>query len=147
MCPPLIGDLHIGDEDVQQAAALLLFQTASWFSSWPPRSRSVSMMRDRCARSCQNSRVSKSSSSSFSVAEQLAEPRIVEEQPAVLVDDQQGGRAIFEDLAQLPLVLGDLRIARCGRDGVRPPAAAAVFRRSRSPTSLVAPQCFPDLRA
>ena len=42
------------------------------------------------------------------IAHELAQARVVEQQPPVLVDDVEAGRAIFEDLAELALVLGDL---------------------------------------
>ena len=43
----------------------------------------------------------------FAVAEQLAQPRVVKEQPPVLVDHDKARRAMLEDLAKLPLVLRD----------------------------------------
>ena len=56
------------------------------------------------------------------VAQELAQARVVEEQPPVLVDDVEAGRAMFEDLAELALVLGDFapcaargRVRGCGR--------------------------------
>ena len=43
----------------------------------------------------------------FVIAQELAQPGVVEQQPPVLIDDVEAGRAIFEDLAELALVLGD----------------------------------------
>ena len=43
------------------------------------------------------------------IAQQLAQPRVVEQQAPVLVDDQQGRRTEFQHLAELALVLGNLR--------------------------------------
>ena len=47
----------------------------------------------------------------LAVAQHLAQARVVKEQTALLVDDDQACRAVFEDLAKLPLLLGDLRLA------------------------------------
>ena len=44
----------------------------------------------------------------FVIAQELAQPRVVEQQPPVLIDDVEAGRAIFEDFTELALVLGDL---------------------------------------
>src|SRR5829696_492206 len=57
------------------------------------------------------------------IAHEPPQARIVEQQPPVLVDDVEAGRAIFEDLAELALVLGDL-----GRAPVVDGRSAAVVR-------------------
>ena len=44
----------------------------------------------------------------LAVAKQLANTRVVEQQPAVLVDNVQPGRAVFENLAKLAFVLGNI---------------------------------------
>ena len=43
----------------------------------------------------------------FVVAHEFATTGVVAEQPPILVDDVEGGRAVLEDLAELALVLGD----------------------------------------
>ena len=58
------------------------------------------------------------------IAHEPAQARVVEEQPPVLVDDVEAGRTIFEDLAKLALVLGDL-----GRALLVDECRAAVVRR------------------
>ena len=45
------------------------------------------------------------------IAEELAKAGIVEEEPPVLVDEAEGGRAVLEEIAELAFVLGDLRLA------------------------------------
>ena len=42
------------------------------------------------------------------IAQEFAQPRIVEQQPAILIDDQQSRRAELQHLAELALVLGRL---------------------------------------
>src|SRR5436190_11317439 len=44
----------------------------------------------------------------LAVAEQLANPRVVKQQPAVLVDDVQPGRTVFENFAKLAFVLRNI---------------------------------------
>ena len=56
------------------------------------------------------------------VSKQLAQPRVVKQQPAILVHDQQRRRTELQDFAELALVLGGLSIA--GR------AVAVAHRRS-----------------
>ena len=62
----------------------------------------------------------------FLVAGQFAQPPIVEQQAPLLVDHAQRGRTIFEDLAKLTLLLGDLHLVlrQCG-DVVDPEYALA----------------------
>jgi len=48
----------------------------------------------------------------FGVAKQLANARVVEQQPAVLVDHIEPGRTVFENLPKLPLVLCNIRVER-----------------------------------
>ena len=64
------------------------------------------------------------------VAEHVAEPRIVENEPPVLVDDEQAGRAVFQRLAKLALVLGELGLALRERGDVVDPQDALRRRRS-----------------
>src|SRR5690606_14269566 len=45
----------------------------------------------------------------LAVAEHLAKPRVVKQQPPVLVDDHQPRRAVVEGGTELPLVLGHVR--------------------------------------
>ena len=70
--------------------------------------------------------VSISSSSSFVIAEQFAQPRIVEQQPAVLVDDPQRRRTELQHFAELTLVLGGLGT------GARPPFVARSLSRQKT---------------
>ena len=44
------------------------------------------------------------------VAEQFAQPPIVEQEPAVFVDDAHRSRAVIENFAKLAFLLGDLRL-------------------------------------
>jgi hypothetical protein len=48
----------------------------------------------------------------------------VEQKPAVLIDDIERRRAIFDDLTELPLLLGDLRLALAERRDVVDPQDA-----------------------
>ena len=105
-----IGDLRIRDEDVQQPAALILpdrFLVEELTAALAQRFDDPRPLREILPEQpgIEERKLL------LLVAEKRAEPLIVEEQPAVLVDDQEGGRAIFEELPELTLLLGDLGIA------------------------------------
>ena len=88
-----------------------VFQITSSFSSWPPRSR----RRLDDARALVEVVPEPAGVDELHlflvVAQQLAHAGVVEEQPTLLVDDVQAGRAVFEDFAELAFLLGDLRLA------------------------------------
>ena len=44
----------------------------------------------------------------LAVSQDFAQTRIMEQQPAVLIDDQERGRAEFQQFAKLTFVLGGL---------------------------------------
>ncbi len=48
------------------------------------------------------------------VAHELAQPCVMEDDPPLLIDDVERGRTMFQDLAELPLVLGHLGRAPIG---------------------------------
>lgn len=58
------------------------------------------------------------------VADHLAKPPLVQQKPPRLVDHHQPGRAVFEDLAQLPFLLGDPRLLPDHRGDVVDPENA-----------------------
>ena len=58
------------------------------------------------------------------VAEERAQPRIVEDEPPLLVDEAETGRAVLQELAELALLLGDLRLALAQRRDVVDPQDA-----------------------
>ena len=69
----------------------------------------------------------------LAVAEHFAQPRVVEQQPAVLVDDQQRRRTEFQHFAELTFVLGSLgseggTAFACLRGAGRHPASARLGR-------------------
>ncbi len=119
----VIGDLHVGQEDVHRLAVLrlpghLLVQelAAALAQAFDDAGALVEVVPEP-ARVEQRELVGV-------IAEQLAQAGIVEQKPAVLIDDIERRRAIFEDLTELPLLLGDLRLALAERRDVVDPQDA-----------------------
>jgi hypothetical protein len=64
----------------------------------------------------------------FTVSKQVAQPRVVKQKPAVLVDDQQRRRTELQDLAELALVPGGLSAGQAAATGRRRSVRCRVSR-------------------
>ena len=102
--PARVGDLHVGQQHVK-GWPFLVRQTTFSFSSCPPRSRNDAMIRERCSTVVPEYAGIDAVEFFLAVAEQLAQPRVVEQQPPVVVDDHQRRRTELQQFAELALVL------------------------------------------
>ena len=116
--PTLIGDLHVGQQQMKRPAALgppdyaLVDELAAAFAQRLDDPRALLDVVPEQPGLDELKLI-------LLVSEHFAQPRVVEQQPPVLVDDAHRRRAKFQNLAELPFLLGNLGTGR----------AAAVRRR------------------
>ena len=94
------------------------------------------MIRARWSRSCQNRFCVEELQLVLAIAHELAKTGVVEEQPPILVDDVQSGRAVFEDLAELAFVLGNLCLALPQRRDVVDPQHPFAAEEAHMPAAV-----------
>ena len=87
-------------------------QTTFSLRSCPPRSRSDAMISRTLFEVVPELASINAVELVLSVSKQLAQPRVVKQQPAILIHDQQRSRTELQDFAKLALVLGGLSAGR-----------------------------------
>ena len=101
----LVGHLHIRQQQVKQSAGLappghlLIEQLTTVFAQRFDDARALFDVVPECTRFDAFEFV-------LAVAEQFAQPRVVKQQAALLIDDQDCSRAEFQHLAELAFLLG-----------------------------------------
>src|SRR5215203_4977544 len=112
-----------------------VFQTTSSFRSCPPRAQAFDDAAALVEVVPEPARVEEHELVGV-IAEQLAQAGIVEQEPPVLIDDVERRRAVFEDLAELALLLGDLRLALSQRGDVIHPENALAPQKADVPAAV-----------
>src|SRR6185437_8160848 len=108
----VVGDLHVGDQKIEQFALLGLpgyFLVEQLSAARAQQLDDASAMIEVVPEPFGVEQVQ----FLFAVACQFAQAPVVEQKPSVLVDHADGGWAKIENFPKLTLLLGDLRFLLC----------------------------------